>query len=137
MRAVAANFGPRQQDLKTKVRFDLTPQPLERLAEELLHPSAAQTNHVRVLLFGARLVIVLIAAVMHQIELIDQPAFLQQLQRTIDRDAIQLGVFLLGHLKQLLGVEVLPGLIDQLEKDLPLARQAYALIFERSANTVE
>src|SRR6266567_5000476 len=72
VRAVAADFSPRQYDLKPEMRLDLPPQSLQRIAEELLHFAAAQADDVGVLLFGAGLIVVLIAAVMHQVQLIHQ-----------------------------------------------------------------
>src|SRR5436190_2198433 len=62
MRAVAADLGARQQDLKSEMGLNLSPQPLQRVAEKLLDLPAAQADHVRVLLLGARLVVVLIPA---------------------------------------------------------------------------
>src|SRR5215468_9054231 len=44
MGAVAADLGPRQQNLKSEVRLDLAPQPLQRIAEELLHLAATQAD---------------------------------------------------------------------------------------------
>jgi hypothetical protein len=58
--AVAADFGPRQHDLKSEVSLDLPAELLQRVAEELLHLPAAKTDDVRVLLLGACLVVVLI-----------------------------------------------------------------------------
>src|SRR5579883_2958282 len=81
VRAIAPHLGPRQQNLETEVALDLLAQPLQRLAEKLLHLAAAQADDVRVLLFPPRLVIMLVARVVHQVQLIDQPAGLQHLQR--------------------------------------------------------
>src|SRR5579864_9118871 len=119
--AITAYLGARQHDLKTEMRFDLPPDSLKRLAEELFHFAASQADHVRVLLLSARLVVVLVAAIVHQVQLIHQTAFLQQLQRAIDSDAVELGVLLLGHLKQVLGVKMLAGFVDKLEQNLTLA----------------
>src|ERR1700722_15164024 len=68
--AIAAHFGARQQYLKTKMAFDLLAQPLQGFAEKLFHLAAAHANHVRMFLFEARLVVVLVAPVVHQVELI-------------------------------------------------------------------
>ena len=132
MRAVAAHLGPRQQDLKSEVALDLLAQPLQRLAEELLHLAAAQADHVRVLLLHAGFVVVLVAAVVHQVQLVHQAAVLEHLQRAVDGDAVELGILLLGQLKQALGVQVLAGLVDQIQQDLPLPGEPHALLLEGS-----
>ena len=125
MRTIAAHFGPRQHNLKSEVRFDLLAQALQRFAEKLLHFAAAEADHVRVFLLAPRLIIVLLAGLVHEIELVHQAAFLQQLQRAVDGDAIQLRVFLLRQLKEALRIQMLAGLVDEVEQDLPLARETY------------
>src|SRR5271156_3474523 len=70
VRAVTADFGSGEHNLEAEVRFNLTPQPLQRFSEELLDPAAAEADYVRMFLFRARLVIMLIAAVMHEVEFV-------------------------------------------------------------------
>ena len=106
--------------------LDLFPQALQRLAEKLFHLAAAQADDVGVLLLEASLVIMLIAAVMHEVELIHQPAFLEHLERAIDSDAVELGIFLLGQLVEAIGIQMLAGLVDEFEQDLPLPGEAHA-----------
>src|SRR5271166_2095698 len=84
MRTVAAHLRARQNDLKSEVRLDLPAEALERLAEELFDFAAAQTDDVGMLLLAARLVVVLLAGPVHEIELVDQAAFLENLQSAID-----------------------------------------------------
>ena len=127
MRAIAAHFGPRQHDLKAEMRFDLLAQALQRLAEKLLHFAAAEADHVRVFLLAPRFVVVLLAGLMHEIQLVHQAAFLQQLQRAVDGDAIQLRVLFLRQLIETFRVEMLARLVDEVEQDLPLARQTHAV----------
>ena len=134
MRAIAAHFGARQQHLKSEVALDLLAQPLQRLAEKLFHFAAAQADDVRVLLLQARFVVMLVAAIVHQVELIHQPAGLQHFQGAVDRDPVELRVLLLGHLEQALGIQMLAGLIDQFEQNLPLAGQADAPLLQRTFN---
>jgi hypothetical protein len=120
---IAAHFRASQKDLKAKMRFDLPAQPLQRFAEKLLNASAPQANHVRVFAFHARLVIMLVAGVMHEVQLIHQAAVLEHLQRAVHRDAIHLRVALAGQLEELLGVQVRTGFVDQVEKNLALASE--------------
>ena len=96
MGAIASHLSAGQKDLESKMAFDLLAQPLQRLAEKLLHFAAPQADHVRVLLFQPGLVVVLIAGVVHQVQLIHQAAVLEHFQGAVDRDAVQLGIFFLG-----------------------------------------
>src|SRR2546425_3725304 len=45
-----------------------------------------------------------------------QAALLQQLERAIYRDAVELGIPQLGQLEETLGVQVLPALVDRSEE---------------------
>ncbi len=126
--AVPADLSTRQQDLKSEVGFDLFAQPLQGLSEKFLHLAAAQTDDVRVLLLQARLVVMLIAVVVHEVQLIHQAAILEHLQRAVDGHPVQFGIFFLGQLEQALGVQVLPGLVDHFQQDLPLTGEAHAFL---------
>jgi len=95
VRAIPADLCTREQNLEAEVGFDLLSQPVQRLPEKLFDFAAAQANYVRVFLLEPRLVVVLVSAIMHQVQLIHQPAALQHLERAIDRHAIQLRIFLL------------------------------------------
>jgi len=125
MRTVAAYFRARQNDLKSEMGFDLTPEPLQRFAEKLFDFAAAEADDVRVFLFSARLIKVLFTGLMHQIEFVNKPAFLEELERAVNGDAVELWVFLLGELEEAFGIEVLAGLVDQVKQDLTLAGQAH------------
>jgi hypothetical protein len=123
MGTVAADLGSRQKNLKTEMRFHLPPQALQGLAKELLDLAAAEADDVGVFLLQPGLVVMLVSGVMHEIQLIHETAFFEQLQRTVHGDAVQFGIAFVGHSVQAFGVEMLPGLIDQIEKDLALARE--------------
>lgn len=128
MRAIAAYLGPGEQDLEAEVRFDLFPQLLQRLAKKLLYLTAAQADYMRMLLFQPRFIIVLVPTVMHQVQFIHQAAGLEHLQRAIDRNTVELGVALLGHLVQPLGIQVFARLVDQVEQNLPLPGEPDSLL---------
>ena len=124
MRAVPADFRPREGDLESELRLHLAADGLELFAEKFLDAAAAQADDVRVLLFQAGFVVMLFALEVRQIQLVHQTAFLEQLQRAIHGDAIELGIFFLGHLIQALGVQMQAGVVDQIEQQTPLAREA-------------
>ena len=135
MRAVSANLGAREHDFESQMLFHLLPHFLKRLAEIFLNLAAAQANDVRVFLLEARFVIMLIARMMHQIELIDQAAFFKQFERPVDRDAIEFRIFFLGELIKTLGIEMKAGVIDQIEQDPALASQPDATLAKRILNS--
>ena len=122
-------FGP--QNLKPEMRFDLPPKPVQRLAVKLFHFSAPQADDMRVLLLHPRFVIVLVALVVHQVQLVHQLTFLKHLEGSVDGDPVDLRIELLGPLIELFGVQVLPGLVDQLEKDQPLTREPDPPLLQR------
>ena len=124
MRAVPADFRAREGDLESELRLHLAADGLELFAEKLLDAAAAQADDVRVLLLQAGFVVMLFAFEVGQIQLVHQAAFLEQLQRAIDGDAVELGIFFLGHLIQTLGVQMQAGVVDQVEQQPPLAREA-------------
>ncbi len=111
--------------------FNLLAQALQRLAEEFLHAAAPQADHVSVLLLEAGFVIVLVAAVVHQVELVHQPARLQHLQRAIHRDAIDFRVAFLGHAIELVDIQVGARAVDQFEQNLALAGEANPPLLQR------
>ena len=115
---VPAHLGPRQDDLKSEMSLDLLPHLLQQIAEKLFDFAAAQANHVGMFLFQARFVVVLVAIVMHQVQLVHQAAGLEQLQRPVDGDAVQLRIFFARQREQTFGIQMLAGLIDQIEQDL-------------------
>ena len=90
MGTVPSHLGPRQDNLKPEVSLNLFAHLLQQVAKELFDFAAAQANHVGMFLFQARLVIVLVPVVMHQVQLVHQAARLQQLQRPVNGDAVQL-----------------------------------------------
>jgi hypothetical protein len=70
MRTIATNLSAGQNDLEAEMRFNLLAKLLERLPEKLLHLSAAQADYMRMLLFHARLVIVLISVFVQKVKFI-------------------------------------------------------------------
>jgi hypothetical protein len=112
MGTIAANFGAGDEDFETEVGFDLFAEAGEGLAEKLFDFAAAEANDVGVFLLEAGFVVVLVAAVVHEVEFIDESAVLEHFQRAVDGDAIELGILSLGETKEFLGIEVFSGTID-------------------------
>ena len=117
--------------------FNLFSEPAQRLTEEFLDFAAAETDNVCMLLFAPRLVVVLLARMMHQVKLVNQTAFLQELQRAVHGDAVQLRIALAGELAEAIGIEMFAGFVEKIEQDFALAREAHTACgrgrFSRSA----
>jgi len=137
MGAVAADLGACDQDLKAEMALDLFAQALQGFAEELFDAAAAQADDVSMLLFEAGFVVMLVAAVVHQVELIHQAAQLQHLQGAVDRDAVDFGVTLLGHAIELLDIQVRAGAVDQFEQNLPLSSEANPTFLQRAFGRIQ
>ncbi len=131
MGAISADFGAREHYLKTKVLFHLAAQLLQGLPEKFFDLSATQTDDVSVFGLESRFVVMLIAAVMHQVELIDESTLFEHLQGAVDGDAVEFGVFLFGKFEERVGIEVFARFVDQFKKDFPLTCEPDALQFER------
>src|SRR5260370_5524439 len=87
MGAIAAHLRSREHDLETELRLDLLPHAVQRLPKILFDAPAAQADDVRVFLLEACLVVVLVALVVHQVQLVHEAADLEQFERAVDRHA--------------------------------------------------
>jgi hypothetical protein len=121
MGAVAADLGAGERDFESQMLLHLPAHFLERLAEIFLNFSAAQTDDVRVFLLEASLVIMLIAGVVHQVELVNKATFLKQFQGPVDGDAVKFRILFLGKLIKTFSVQVQAGMVDQVEQNAALA----------------
>jgi hypothetical protein len=77
---------------------------------------------------------VLVAPEVRQIQLVHQPAFLEQFQGSVHRNAIELWVSSLRETKQTVRIQVLTGLVNQVEQHLTLTRQAHAFVAQGLLN---
>ncbi len=112
------------------MRLHLFPEPLQRLSVELFHFAATQADDVRMLLLGTRLVVMLVALEVHQVQLIHELSFFEHLQSSVDGNAVDPGILLLRKLVELLGIEVAAGLIDEFEQNAPLPGDTNPLFLE-------
>jgi hypothetical protein len=127
---VPAHLGPRQDDLKSEMSLYLIAHLLQQVAKELLNLAAAHTNYMGMFLFQAGFVIMLVAIVMHQVQLVHQAARFEKLQGSVHGDAVQLRIFFTRECEQTFGIQMLARLINQVEQNLALAREPYALLFQ-------
>ena len=113
MGAVAADFGSGQEDLEAQTLFDLAANLLQGFAEEFFHFATAQADDMGMFLLETGFIIMLVAAVVHQVEFVHESTFLEHFQGTVDGDAVEFGVLCLGELEECFGVEVLAGFVDE------------------------
>jgi hypothetical protein len=128
MGAVAADLSAGEHYFKSEVGFHLFAHFLKGLAEIFFDFSAAQADDVRVFLLEAGFIIMLIAGMMHEVQLVNQPALFEEFERPVDRDAIKLGILFLGKAIETFSVEVQAGIVDQIEQDAALPSQPDATL---------
>ncbi len=138
VRAVAADFRPHDGDGETERIFDFLAHAGERFAKVFFDFAAIQADDVRMFALHLGFVVVLVAVLVEQVEFVDEAGLLEHFEGAVDGDAIQLRIFLAGEVVQGFGIEVIAAAIDEVEQDLTLPGEAYALFLEclRSFHTV-
>src|SRR2546422_3099887 len=86
--AVAADFGAGDGDLHATIALDLTLKLLKQAALELADFTAAQASDVDVVAGAVAFVVVLVAADVQHVQLVDQAVALEQVQGAIHSDEI-------------------------------------------------
>ncbi len=97
---------------------------IEQVALKLLHFAATQASHVHVVALRTPFVEVPFPLHMQQVEFVHESLALQQRQRPVHGNAINVGVDPGGLAQDLRGVEVLLGGFDDFQNDAALARHA-------------
>src|SRR6202044_3691778 len=81
--AKSAHFQSHHSNLKAALRSDILLQFLEGRTRVFHNGATAETRHVAVFTIGLNFVIMFLTFDVHQIQLIDEPAILEQLNRSI------------------------------------------------------
>ena len=121
MGAVAADFCARYGDFNLAIVFDLLLQLLEESAFHFSNFSATQTGDVNVIAQAVAFVIMLIAADMEQVKLVNQADALEHIERAIDGDAMDVRIDFLGAFENGSGVQVLVSMVHDLDENTALA----------------
>ena len=74
---------------------------------------------------------VLVTAQVQQVELIDEAVALEQVEGSIDSDAVHTGIDFLRSFENGAGVQVAFGVVHDLKQDFSLAGEAHAAFFQR------
>ena len=77
----------------------------------------------------------LIATQVQQVQLVDQAVAFQEIERAVDRDAMDSRIDFYGAIEDGAGIEVALGAVHHLENYFSLAREANALLGERFLQT--
>jgi len=126
MAASPAYFQAHDANVKTLLPGDFSLQAFEQRAGKLLDPPTLEARQVNMIDIGLGFVKVLLAIQMHQVELVDQPQFLEKFNGPVHCCAIDLAVALLRQRQQGRGIQVPVRLLNRFEQDPPLAGDADA-----------
>jgi len=85
---------------------------------------------VNVIAGAVGFVVVAVAAEMEKIELVDEAVFFQEIDGAVDGDEVDLVVEFLGAFEDLVHIEVLFGVVHDLEDGAALASEANAFVAE-------
>jgi len=118
--AGAANFCPAHRDADVAIGRDLFLQLLVELAFHFAHFSALQASNMDMVARPVALVEVPVPAQVQQIEFVDQAVALQQIDRTVDRDARDVGINLLRAIEDFARVEMPPRSFHHLQQHAAL-----------------
>jgi len=78
--------------MEPAVPLDLAFQAIEQVALKLSDLAAAQAGHVDVIALRPAFVVMLFSLQMHQIQLVHQAVSLEQVERPVDRNPVNLGI---------------------------------------------
>ena len=126
MGAVAADFQPSDHNVKTAVVLDLSLKAVEQIALEFGDFAAAQTGHVDVIALRSAFVIVFLTFQVHEVEFVNQAMALQQVQRPVDGDPVNLRIKFSRFAENLAGIQVLFCSFHHFEDGATLMRHAQA-----------
>jgi len=107
LRAVSTDLQPADHDVEAAIALDLALQAVEKIALELHYFAASQASHVDVIPLWPAFVVMLLPLHVHQVEFVYQPLALEQIERAINRDPVDVRVDFARAAKNLAGVQML------------------------------
>ena len=102
-------------------------QPLEGGTDELFNLPAIKARKMEMIFLGLDLVVVLFTVEVHQVQLIDHPESLQQLDGSVHRSSIDIRISIARQLQQALRVQMSRRLLNGLNQCASLCGQPYPL----------
>jgi hypothetical protein len=128
--AVAAYFGAGDGDFHVEVAGDLFLELLVEAAFEFSDFSTAEAGDVNVVAGAVAFVVVAVTAEVEQVELVDEALFFEQVDGAVNGDEVDAGIDFLRAGEDLVDVEVLLGVVHNLEDDAALLGHAEAALGE-------
>ena len=128
--APPADFQPSDPNTEAFLTRDFRLETFEQGAGEFLDPATLETSQMHVVDVRLRLVKMLLSTQVHEVELIDQPQFLQELDGAVDGRPVDVLVTLARKLQQRSCVQMAGGVLNGFDQDLPLAGDADATYSE-------
>ena len=123
--ATSSNFQPYDLYLKIVCRADLALQSLEGGTNELLNLPAIKARKMEMLFLSPDLVVVLFTVEVHQVQFIDHPEALQQLDGSVRRSSIDIRISNARQLQQAFRVQMTRRLLNGLNQCAALCGQTY------------
>jgi hypothetical protein len=124
--AAATHFKSHNPDVEPCLTRDFRLQAFKQGARELFDSPALEAGKVHVIDVRLRLIKVLLAVQVHEIQFIDQTQLLEEFQGSVDRGPVNSLVALPRQLQQTRRVKMAVRVLDRLDKDLSLSRDADA-----------
>ena len=128
--ADAAHFGARDSNLDTAVACDLVFQLIVEMTLEFADFSAAEAGDVDMIARAVGFVVVTIAAEMEEVKFVDEALFLEEIDSAIDGDEMDFVADFLGAFENLIDIEMLFGVVHDLENHAALTGEANAALTE-------
>jgi hypothetical protein len=122
--AIATNFETSHNDVELAIPLDLPLQPVEKVAFKFRDLPTTQARHMDMVSLRTPLIKVLLTLHVHEVELVDKPVTLEQPQRPVHGDAVNLGINPLRPAQQLTGIKMLLGGFYHAQNGSALARHA-------------
>jgi len=129
--AVAADFGAGDGDFDLAIVFDFPFELLEESAFHFPYFPATQTGNVNVIAQTVAFVIVLIAANVEKVELVNEADALEHIECAVNGDAVNAGIDFLRAIEDCSGIQMLVGAIHYLHENTTLASETDFLGSER------
>jgi hypothetical protein len=120
---VATDFKAAYYDVEAAFTLNLPFQTVKQIAFKFRDFPAAQASHVNVVTVRPAFVEVFFALHVHEVKLVDQAMPFQQLERAIDRDAIDTRIELARMAQNLGSIQMLLGGFNHAKDRPPLVRE--------------
>jgi len=124
--AVPSDFQTGNNDVESTVTLDLPLEAVEEIAFKFQYLSAPKACHMDVIALRASFIEVLLPLHVHQVEFVHQSVPLQQLERSIDSNAVDARIYLASMPENLRRIQMLLRSLDYAKNGFALMSQTQA-----------